>query len=202
MTPSHQSRNNAHYELFKDLYLQHVNYTKRESMNKMNEELRNVRANKHREYIQYMEHDNGNQMRSIDYNHEEKVEVTVVKEIEIKSNIMKPQSKSIIILSDSMLSQIDKARLSKNYNVQVLIHAGCTVKCIYSNLSPLFRSNPVYVLLHKSTNDCTSKSSEEIFLELIQIKLYIENKLPTCTVVILQPTCTVVMSLPTCTVVI
>ena len=96
--------------------------------------------------------------------------------------------KSVCILSDSILNQIDGKRLSKTKDVTIMCHGGCTTKCMFSHLPDVFKLNPKHIILHVATNDSKKKTSDEILRELEKLKKYIEKKLPFCNVIISLPT--------------
>ena len=58
---------------------------------------------------------------------------------------------------------------------------------MYNHLPNVLAKNPDYILLHVSTNDCMSKTSDEVLLDLTKIKQHIETLLPSCTLIISQP---------------
>ena len=58
---------------------------------------------------------------------------------------------------------------------------------MYWYLHPLLTKEPDYILLHVGTNDCSTKSSNEILDDLLKIKHHIETILPKCTVILSQP---------------
>ena len=71
-----------------------------------------------------------------------------------ENNVIKPQRKSLLIISDSMLNSIDEKRLSKrNFDVKVRTYPGIKVADVYSRLPPLLNMNPAHILLHVCTND-------------------------------------------------
>ena len=169
--------------LFKDLYHQYVMFTKREADNKINNDLHVIRRNKHNDYLL-----NGKKHHNkLNYSHKLNVKNHEVRESDITGEVMRKR-KSILILSDSMLNQIDESRLCKYSEVKVRCHGGCTVNCMYSHLPALLCDKPDYVVLHISTNDCVSKTSDEVLLEIVNLIEYIEKSLPSCTVVVSQPT--------------
>ena len=54
---------------------------------------------------------------------------------------------------------------------------------MYSYIKPLLEIQPDYIILHISTNDAVTKTSESILTEL----LYVETTLPSCVVIISKP---------------
>ena len=96
--------------------------------------------------------------------------------------------KKIFILSDSMFNKIEANRLSKKFDVTLQYHGGCTVKCMYSHLTEAIKCNADYVILHVGTNDCCTKTSDEVLEELKKLKNFIENLIPSTKVIISLPT--------------
>ena len=117
-----------------------------------------------------------------------KSENGITEPISIKRPELDKGKKKLYIISSSMLNQIDEKRLStNNVEVKVRCHGGCTVKCSYSHLPELFREKPDYVLLHIGSNDCTSKTSDEVLNEIEQLTKYISKTLPCAKIIISLP---------------
>ena len=96
--------------------------------------------------------------------------------------------KTLYVLSSSMLNQMDENRLSRsNIKVKVQCHGGCTVKCMYTHLPEMFRTKPDYVLLHIGSNDCMSKTSDEVINEIKQLIQYITKTLSCVTIILSLP---------------
>ena len=93
----------------------------------------------------------------------------------------------ICVMSDSMLNQLNQTRLSKRYDVRVMCHGGCTIRCMYTHLPKMFPLNPKYVILHIGTNDGVRKTSDEILKELVNLENYVQTVLPHCKVIVSQP---------------
>ena len=89
--------------------------------------------------------------------------------------------------SDSMLNQIDEERLSKNYNVKIQCHGGCTITCMHSHLPKIVSLKPDYVIIHIGTNDCVRKTSDEVIKELNILVGKIKKLLPSSVIIISQP---------------
>ena len=88
-----------------------------------------------------------------------------------------------------MLNQMDEVRLSRgNIKVKVRCHGGCTIKCMYSHLPSMINLKPEYIMLHIGTNDCTSKTSDEVLKELIKLTEHIKYMLPSSSLIISLPT--------------
>ena len=91
----------------------------------------------------------------------------------------KSRKKLLYILSSSMLNQMDGGRLSSNrVEVRVQCHGGCTIRCLYSHLPNVIASKPDHILLHIGSNDCTSKTSDEVLKELKSLLNHLKLLLP------------------------
>ena len=103
---------------------------------------------------------------------------------------MKEQKKRklIYIVSDSMLNQIDETRLSKEVDVKVRCHGGCTIQCMYTHMAEIINAKPEYILLHIGTNDCKTKTSDVVIQELNKLTKYIKIVLPSSQLIISLPT--------------
>ena len=95
---------------------------------------------------------------------------------------------TILIASDSICNKLDEKRLCRNNRVKVRSFPGATINDMYYNLKPLLEKQPDYVILHVSTNDAISKTSDVILIDLLSLKIYIESTLPSCVVIISEPT--------------
>ena len=86
-----------------------------------------------------------------------------------------------LIVGDSILTGIDEKRLSRNNQVvKVLDFRGATIDNLKHHLVPLLKKKPGHIILHIGTNDAVSKTSKQILDELLQLKQYNINTLPTC----------------------
>ena len=92
---------------------------------------------------------------------------------------------TLLIASDSILNQMDEKRLSGTMNVKVRAFGGSSIEDMHSYITPLLRKEPDYILLHVGGNDCASqKTSDEIICDLLELKTFIESKLPNCVIII------------------
>ena len=73
-----------------------------------------------------------------------------------------------------MLNQMDEKRLStKNVDVKIQCHGGCTIRCMYSHLPKVINRKPDYILLHIGSNDCSNNKTSDVVLN--ELKLLIEH---------------------------
>ena len=104
------------------------------------------------------------------------------------SNIHKWPRKTVLVASDSMMSQLDEQRLSREgYNVKVRSFKGSTISDMYFYLYPLLQKEPDYLILHVGTNNCVYHSSGKVFDDLLALKSHIEVKIPGIKVILSQP---------------
>ena len=106
---------------------------------------------------------------------------------DIPNEVYKWPSGTILIAADSICNKLDEKRLSRNNRVKVRSFPGATINDMYSYIKPLLEKQPDYIILHISTNDAVTKTSESILTELLQLKLYVETTLPSCVVIISEP---------------
>ena len=94
-----------------------------------------------------------------------------------------------LIVGDSILTGIDEKRLSRNNQVvKVRDFRGATIDDLKHHLVPLLKKKPEHIILHIGTNDAVSKTSRQILDELLQLKQYIINTLPTYRMIVSRPT--------------
>ena len=106
----------------------------------------------------------------------------------LDSELNGKKKKSLYILSSSMLNQMDEKRLSRgNIEVKVRSHGGCTIRCMFSHLPDIFKQKPEYILLHIGSNDCSTKTSDEVLNEFKVLTDYIQKELPCSTLIISLP---------------
>ena len=93
-----------------------------------------------------------------------------------------------LILGDSILTVVDEKRLSSNNQVvKVRDFRGATIRDLKHHLVPLIKKKPEHIILHIGRNDAVSKTSMQILDELLQLKQYMINTLPTCRVIVSRP---------------
>ena len=98
--------------------------------------------------------------------------------------------KTVLVVGDSMLNQLDEVRLSEatDTNVKVRSFGGVNVTTLKEEkIIPLLHKKPEAVILHVGTNDATYKPSDNILNELLQLKHFIEDQLKGCKVIFSLP---------------
>ena len=58
---------------------------------------------------------------------------------------------------------------------------------MFSYITPLLQKRPSYIFLHIGSNDSINKPSEQIFDEILNLKMFIEQELPSCQVFLSAP---------------
>ena len=96
---------------------------------------------------------------------------------------------TILILGDSMVNQMDEDRLSASTkkNVKVRSFGGLNTVSIYPKLEPLLKKKPSKIILHIGTNQAADNTSDIIFNNLLDLKIYIESQLDGVTVILSCP---------------
>ena len=96
------------------------------------------------------------------------------------------QPNTTLIIGDSILWGVEEARLKK-YRAKVRVNPGATVDDIYDYIAPLLKKKPSNIILMVGSNDSIFKSSEQIFMEIVNLKRYIEEVLQGVNVIISCP---------------
>ena len=87
---------------------------------------------------------------------------------------------AVLIASVSICGGLDEKRLSKNNTAKVRCFPGATINNMFYYTKPLLEKKPDYIILHVSTNDAITKTSDIILNELMELKSHIENTLLSC----------------------
>ena len=87
-------------------------------------------------------------------------------------------SKTVLIIGDSMLNQMDNQRLSSSTkrNIEVRSFGGASINSLYEKLDIILKKKPTTVILHVGTNDSTTTSSDILLDELLKLKHFIESE--------------------------
>ena len=99
----------------------------------------------------------------------------------INQNSKEKNEKSIFVIGDSMLKQLNGWEMSKKLNANckmfVKTFSGAKTTCMHDYVKPLVRSSPDHFILHVGTNDMSSdKSPKEIARSVIDLARSIKNE--------------------------
>ena len=90
-----------------------------------------------------------------------------------------------MVVGDSLLNGIEESKLSKDRHIRVQPISGAKIKDISNNLDELIHNDLKTIILHVSTtNNAVEDTVEDIYNDLISLKAKIEDKIPSCQVVI------------------
>ena len=97
-------------------------------------------------------------------------------EIQNPTEIWPP--KTVLIIGDSMVNQINKERISDslNKNIEVRSYGGASINSLYVKLEALLPKKPTTVILHIGTHDTTYSTAITVLNELLRMKHYIEKQ--------------------------
>ena len=96
----------------------------------------------------------------------------------------KIKKKSALVVGDSLLNGIEESKLSKDRHIRVQPISGAKIKDISNNLDELIQNYLKTIILHVGTNNAVEDAPEDIYNDLISLKAKIEDKIPSCQVVI------------------
>ena len=97
----------------------------------------------------------------------------------------KIKKKSVLVVGDSLLNGIAESKPSKDRHIRVQPISGAKIKDISNNLYELIHNDLKTIILHVSTtNNAVEDTVEDIYNNLISLKAKIEDKIPSCQVVI------------------
>ena len=116
------------------------------------------------------------------------IKPTIFSHTDKKKNVKKNERrKTLLILSDSMLNQLQEKKLSKYVDVKIKCHGGCTVNCMYTHLESVLTLKPDFIILHVGTNDCANKTSDLVLKEIKALAEYIGMILPSAMIILSLP---------------
>ena len=92
-----------------------------------------------------------------------------------------------LIAGDSMVDGIDERRMSSKRVVKVRKFPGATNSDMYHYLIPLLEKKPDHLILHIGANDVLNYEGTEIVDKILQLKSFIQEKLPTANVILSKP---------------
>ena len=86
-----------------------------------------------------------------------------------------------------MVEGTDERRMSSKRVIKVRKLPGATISDMYHYLIPLLEKKPDHVILHVGTNDVVNYEGKKIVDKLLQLKSFIQEKLPTTNVILSKP---------------
>ena len=86
-----------------------------------------------------------------------------------------------------MVEGIDERRMSGKRVIKVRKVPGATISDMYHYLIPLLEEKTDHVILHAATNDVINYEGQEIVDKLLQLKSFLQEKLPTTNVILSKP---------------
>ena len=96
----------------------------------------------------------------------------------------KIKKKFVLVVGNSLLNGIAESKLSKDRHIRVQPISGAKIKDISNNLDELIHNDLKTIIMHVGTNNAVEDTPEDIYNDLISLKLKIEDKIPSCQVVV------------------
>ena len=93
-----------------------------------------------------------------------------------------------LIIGDSILSQIREDKICKKGTVKVRCFPGAKFEYFYHYAIPLINKKPDRIVLHMGTNNAPYCTPEKMVGQILGLKNFILQKLPTCEIIISTPT--------------
>ena len=88
------------------------------------------------------------------------------------------------IKKKSLLNGIKESKLSKYRHISVQTSSAAKIKDISNNLDGLIHNDLKTIIFHVGTNNAFEYTPEDIYNDLISLKTKMEDKIPSCEVVI------------------
>ena len=105
-----------------------------------------------------------------------------------KQGVIKPQPKSMIIYSDSMLRGSKKFIERPNLNAKLHCHPGKSAaeisRMVVADIDQLAQSPPTALVFHAGTNDLPTQSAEDIRETFDNLIINVQSKLPDTTLIL------------------
>ena len=125
-----------------------------------------------------------------EYNQLKGIRSIVARKVQLEKNSSthKWPKNTLLIISDSIMNQLDEKRLSnRGLDVKVRAFSGSTVNDMHDYVKPLLKKEPDYILIHIGSNDAPFKSAEIIFDDILLLRNYIQETLPNVKIIISEP---------------
>ena len=91
-------------------------------------------------------------------------------------------------MGDSILNGVIERNLSNDRSVKVRKFPGATVDDLRLHALPIIRKQPKYLIIHAGTNDAVKFTPRDILNKLLQLKSFIQEKLPDADIIVSTPT--------------
>ena len=102
-------------------------------------------------------------------------------------NTKKPwPAKTTLITGSSIINGIEEHKLRK-YRAKVRPFPGACVEDLYHYITPLLKKKPTNIILQIGSNDAPDKTADQIYDEIINLKHYIEDILPSAKIYLSCP---------------
>ena len=99
------------------------------------------------------------------------------------------QSGTTVLVGDSIINGVIEERINKKDRpVKERNFPGATVPDMEHYLIPIIQKNPSNIILHVGTNDAKNLPSRTVLDNLLKLKAFVRDSLPTCRVFISTPT--------------
>ena len=117
---------------------------------------------------------------SSDHNTEGSTQTTLPK----TQREVKPWPKgTTLVAGDSLIGGLEERKMSAKRHIKVRSIPGATVNDMMDHLKPFLRKKPDRLLLQIGTNDCPFLSADEIFEDLVNLKIMVKSLAPDCRVI-------------------
>ena len=93
-----------------------------------------------------------------------------------------------VLMGDSILNDVIERNLSNDLSVKVRKFPGATVDDLRHHALPIIRKQPKYLIIHAATNDAVKFTSRAILNKLLQLKSFVQEKLPGAEIIVSTPT--------------
>ena len=107
------------------------------------------------------------------------------KKLEEKPDTYPPNT--CVLMGYSILNGVIERTLSNDRSVKVRKFPGATVNDLRHHALPMIRKQPKYIIIHAGTNDAVKFTSRDILNKLLQLKSFIQEKLPDAEITISTP---------------
>ena len=109
-----------------------------------------------------------------------------MKKLEEKPDPYPPNT--CVLMSDSILNGATERNLSNDRSVKVRKFSEATVDDLRHHALPIIRKQSKHIIIHVGTNDAVKFTSRYILNNLLQLKSFIQEKLPGAEIAISKPT--------------